>query len=605
MTGVMGALGRTASNAMKQLVAYGEAGALIGGGLFVGHEILEYGKEISNLSAVTGAAGSQLEEFKSQIDAVALATRTAAPDVAKAFTAVDNNMPELHKDAAALAEVTKQSIILARASRMELGDAAEALTLSMNQFGMTASEAGMAIDALSAGAVVGSSRIAETSEALQVFGTVAKNVAHVTYSESVALVELASKFEKGSEAGTRLRNILLDMTNIKFSPAADKVKALGVNLDIVANRSLPFEDRFKELSKIKDNAEAMEKLFDKRNVAVAAGLFTRVDEYQKILDATSKVGGAQDMATTNMDNLSGAAEQLRDKFVTLITTNGQVNMGVTVLKDSIQFLTDYMGALLDVVTPAIDIFLAYKSILLITKGVMWSYVAVTKSIAFWQGVATVATQQYATACFATTSGIRGMVAAQFLLEAGLVGSLGILGLVVGALSIFIARSKESADNAEFLRNKVDIVKNGFVQIKDPINQATLALQDYNQAVRDYNDGQNDVAKKEYQINKHGAFTQALIDIAASGFTTGVTGTQPIIVSDKPDERSYNIDHSQIQKDYAPADTQDGYTHSAQTPVVNLHVNVDKSGGVTVNNGNGANPVQVNQTSSYSNMNFSR
>ena len=370
--------GRLAS-AVKTLAAYGEAAIAIEGVLKTGKEILAYETEIQNLGAVTGATGYKLEQFKENITQVAHETKRSAADVAEAFTNVDNNMPQLHDYPDQLAEVTKNSILLAKAARLELGPAAEFLTMSMNQFGLSADQAKMAVDALAGGAVAGSSKIAETAEALQVFGTVAANMTNATFQESVALVELVSKFEKGSEAGTKLRNILIDIANIKNNSHADEFKAMGVNLDFVSNKAISLGERLKEASKIVSSSKAMEDLFDKRNVAVAYGLLSSVNRYDSIYEATQKVGRADEMAAKNTDTLVESVKQLGAAFTTEIATAGTTEVVLKSLEGATGFLTNHMGGLLDIVY---EVAIGYG----IYKTAMFAATTATKINAFWVGV---------------------------------------------------------------------------------------------------------------------------------------------------------------------------------------------------------------------------
>lgn len=580
------------ARASSQMLAFGESALLFGGAALSIKAIGDYGTEIANLSAVTGAVGPQLDLFKSKITEVAIETKRSAVDVAQAFTAVDNNMPVLHKNAEALAEVTKQSIILAKASRLELQPAAEALTMSMNQFGLGADKAQMAVDAMAAGAVAGSSRMAETSEALQKFGTVAANVAHVTFAESVALVELASKFEKGSEAGVRLRNILLNMTNIKFGPAAKEAAALGVNLNKVSDTSLSFIERFQELSKIKGNPEAMEKLFDKRNVAMASGLFSVIDKYQSVLDLTTKTGMAEQMATTNTDNLAGAVQQLQARWVTYITTNDKVNSGVNFFKNSIQLLTDHLEGIMSVVGRVVEAFIVYKALTLGLQGATLLFTAATKVALYWQGVATVMTGRYATAAFATASGIRGMATASFFLEAGLMGSIGAIGIAITAIGALSLAMGTDFEKNEQMAKSLDKTENGFRQIREPISQAQIELEKYNEQVDRYN------ASRDFQ--------QRFINATSTDFLGGLSQQawnalrHPVDTWDALNGMTEPVKPDTATKDAKATNTNGKVASSDKNAPIYLSVNVDKNGAVNVsgNSGNGSIPVVLGATSSY-------
>lgn len=482
--------------------------AIFAGIVFTGKGVADYATEISNLSAVTGATGKDLEVFKSEIRSVADETKRSMVFVAQAFTAVDNNMPELHKNAEALAEVTKQSIILAKASRIELQPAAEYLSMSMNQFGMTYREAAGAVDAMAAGAVYGSSRMAETAEALQVFGATAKNVAHMTFAESVALVELGSKFEKGSEAGTRFNRILVDLVAIKpGSELSRHLQQYGVDVSKVSNRALPFFDRIKEMSKIKGSPVLMQEVFGKRGIAMAAGLFSRIDDYQMILSNLTTKGFAEQMANTNVNNLTGALQQLRDKWMNVFITSDQVNSTMNMLKVTIQFLTNHLEGIVTVGSLVVNTFIAWKGYILLTRTALIAY-------NFVAGIATVITGKYATSCFASIAGMNGMVVASFFLERSLLELSLMTGGVLLAVGLLTFALTDNYDANIKANGAVDNLKDGFAQVKKPIKEAQIALEKYNAAVADYDEVQAFKAHRDYEYRRGFFFGLAFSTINA-------------------------------------------------------------------------------------------
>lgn len=471
------------------------AAAVFGGVVYTAKGMADYQTEISNLSAVTGATGSDLDVFKAKIRGVADETKKSMVFVAQAFTAVDNNMPELHKDADALGLVTKEAIILAKAGREDLAPAAEQLTMSMNQFGLKSTQAAGAVDALAAGAVYGSSRISETAEALQVFGTVAANIAHVTFAESVALVELGSKFDKGAEAGTRFRNILLNMTNIKpGTEISMQMQRMGVDVRKVTNTTLPLYDRLKEISKIKGSPMLMEGLFDKRNVAMAAGLFSRIDKYQSILQGTSTTGLAEEMATTNTNNIMGAIERFGTAWQNIFITSGQANAGLSVLTGTIQFLTKHLDGIVTTGVVVVELFGVWKlGLFAVRNGIM--------AVNFVQGIATAINGQYATSCFATTAGMNGMAAASFFLEASLLSLSLATGGIIAILGVAYYAFNDGFDAATHYNKAIDETKNGFVLLAPAITQAEVAQKEYNKAMKDFNELKEFEAYNEYLKKK--------------------------------------------------------------------------------------------------------
>jgi len=334
--------------------------------------LMDYETELANLKAVTGVSGKAFDVFKVNINDVALATKESAVTVTKAFTAIANNQPELLKDAEALAMVTKSSIMLAQASKMELGPAGEALTQILNQFGKGAKEAAATVDILSAGSVAGSSEIRDTAAAIQEFGTVAAN-AGIKINESVALIELASKFNKGAEAGTKLRNILLVMSTAKVQDpkAIADMHRLGINMNIVQNAALPLNVRLQEMSKAaKDNA-ALFHIFGKENQALATGVLANAKNFTTMLDAVNTTGMTAKMAADNNDTLETSIKFLGNAWVNMLTGSTKASTSLNAINNIVKFITNHIDTLAGIIFIAVGAFIAWKAIMIAVTTYTW------------------------------------------------------------------------------------------------------------------------------------------------------------------------------------------------------------------------------------------
>lgn len=486
----------------------GEAAAVVAVATAIGYTakgVADYATEVSNLSAVTGATGLRLEDFKNKIQDVATETKRGMTYVAQAFTTVDNNMPELHKDADALAEVTKQAIILAKASRLDLAPAAEFLTMAMNQFGMPARDAAKAVDALAAGAVFGSSRIGQTAEALQVFGATAKNVAHMTFAESVALVELGSKFEKGTEAGTRFNRILVDMTAIRPSSSLSQhLRQYGVDVRKVSDTALPFFERLKEISKIKDSPLLMEETFGKRGIAMAAGLFSRVDEYVNILSHTGQEGFASQMADVNVNNVAGALQQLRDKWENFFITSSHVNIAMDTFKNTVQFVTEHLNGMLAVGGLLLEMFIAWKAYTWAVRGSLFILTKAISAVTFAQEVGIVMTNRLTGAYMEYEISANAMAVANALLSISFLGWVGIVAAAVAGVAMLSYGMDHGFDSSKNYNEELIKTKDGFVSIPKAATQATEAVNAYTEALKEYGELKNFAAHMEYerQMGRH-------------------------------------------------------------------------------------------------------
>ena len=415
---------------------------------------IKYEEELANLQALTGVAGAEFEKFKSKIEEVANASGKGFTETAQAFTAIANNQPELVKSAEALAAVTKATITLAKASKMELQPAGEALTQILNQFGLSAKDADKAINILAAGSVAGSSEIIDSAEAIQKFGTVAAN-AGVKLDESIAMIELVSKFDKGAEAGTKLRNVLIKMGNIKvLSKDAQKdIAKAGINMDIVSDATLPLGQRLKEVSKILSVQSGVTHLFEAENQALATGLLSNVDSFGEYLSKVNTAGAANEMAATATNTLANRMEILQAKTDNISIALGEALMPMlTKLADKIiPILTGFtdwakrnkglLGTIIKVAAAIAIISFAISAfstiVVLVTKGIV--------AYNFTLGLLTAANILSSEAIWTNTVAMNGFVfglkAAKVVMNPYVLALTAIAGLTLG---VYYATRKTSA-----------------------------------------------------------------------------------------------------------------------------------------------------------------
>lgn len=289
-------------------------------------EFANYEKGLSRLSAITGVTGAKLEEFKSKVEALTTIRIgdteivNKAEQIAEAFTLVGSAQPELLESADALALVTEKALILSKASGDTLDVSVKALTTTLGQFKLQASEAERIMNELAAGARAGASEIPDTIEALQKFGTTASTV-NVTTSESVALIQtLAEQQLKGAEAGTALRNILAKIASADALPknAQKEFEALGINIEVLTDKTLPFETRLAELGKLAGNTSALVRVFGLENLNAANILVGSIDRFKEFVEAIKGTNEAYIQAEINSKNLSTAYQNLRTKGINLL-----------------------------------------------------------------------------------------------------------------------------------------------------------------------------------------------------------------------------------------------------------------------------------------------
>ena len=199
-------IGRTMGTAI--VAASAAVGVAITGIVRTGKD---FERSMSELSAITGAVGDDLDNLGKSARNMAKVSSFSAGQAATAFKLVASAKPDLLESAEALSEVTRNALTLAEAAGIDLPTAANSLGSALNQFSADAEEASRFINVLAAGSKFGAASIADVSIALKNSGVVAANLGVSFESTNAALQVLGASAIKGGEAGTKLRGVLLKL----------------------------------------------------------------------------------------------------------------------------------------------------------------------------------------------------------------------------------------------------------------------------------------------------------------------------------------------------------------------------------------------------------
>ncbi|QIH39737.1 phage tail tape measure protein [Flavobacterium sp. Sr18] len=322
------------TSGIKNLVG---AFGLLGGGALVASvlkkafdTIKQFDQGIADLSAITGAAGKDLDYLKNQAIDLGKGTKGGAVAVVEAYKLIASAKPELLENVEALNQVTEAVLTLAQASGMEMPDAAIALTDAMNQFGADASQAAVFVDALANGAKYGSAEIPQVTEALLKFGAVART-SNVSIQESTALVELlAENGLKGADAGTALRNVLLKISAPDALPkkAQEEFAKLGISLETLKDKSIPIQQKLELLKPLlKDNASIV-KVFGLENATAALNVLGHTDRLKELTSKMNENGTAAEQASIRTDTLTGSMDKLESAWSSFILSLNEKGNGL-------------------------------------------------------------------------------------------------------------------------------------------------------------------------------------------------------------------------------------------------------------------------------------
>ena len=300
-------------------------------GLGAAKSSVDMQKSQQDLQALLGVSDEVVQDYTNSAVEMSNGTKQSAADVLDAFTLIGSQAPQLLDDKKGLEEVTRAAQTLAKASGMDLVDAASAITTAMNQMGVEAKDAGMIIDGLSTGAQKGSADIEYQKTAMEKSGAAAK-MAGLSYRDLIASIEtIAPSFSSADVAGSSLKSTLIALetqTESKYKPSV-----VGIN-QALAN-----------LSAANLSAEEKVSIFGEANLTCATALLENQQGLADLQTALQQTGSASEMADAKSGSFSQTMGALTRIFRDFFQTIGQY----TVIRDLIsliQYLAIGIGALI-------------------------------------------------------------------------------------------------------------------------------------------------------------------------------------------------------------------------------------------------------------------
>ena len=207
---------------------------------------------------------------------------------------------------------------LAAAGSIDLAQASDMVTDAQTALGLTAEETKTMVDQMARSSSRSNTSVAQLGEAILTVGATARGVKGGTQELSSVLGILADNGIKGSEAGTKLRNILLAMT-----PSTDDAVAawekLGVSAYDADGSLRPLPEIFQELNTAMEGMSQEEKtrllsdMFNKTDLAAINSLLgTTAERWEDLSGEIENASGAAgDMADTQLNNLKGQLTLLK------------------------------------------------------------------------------------------------------------------------------------------------------------------------------------------------------------------------------------------------------------------------------------------------------
>lgn len=263
-----------------------------------------------------------------------LRVRQSAAEILDAFMLVGSAKPELLGDKEALKAVTEEAMRLQAAAKdITLNEAVDSLTLSLNQYGEAADQAGRFANVLAAGSQAGSANIASQAKAIRNAGTAAAS-ANVPIEQTVALIEtLAYRGIKDEVAGTGLKKFFL-VLQTGVDETNPKIVGLDKALENLKNKNM--------------DAGAIKKMFGEEGYNTASVILQNTEMVKDFTAAVTGTNVAYEQAAINSDTAQAKLEQARNKMkLAAIDLGEKLNPALAVSTNMLSYVIKILPGLID------------------------------------------------------------------------------------------------------------------------------------------------------------------------------------------------------------------------------------------------------------------
>ena len=319
----------------------------------------EYEATMSKVQAITNSTGAEMEQMSELALELGAKTSKSAMESAEAMTYMGYAGWDTKEILAGLPGVIDLSI----ASGEDLARVSDIVTDNLTAFGKSAEDAGYYADVLSYASSNANVTVDSLGEALKYVAPVATG-AGVSMEETVAMVSLLGDAGiKGSQAGTTLRSVILNLTGAN-EKASKKLKELGVDIYDNNGKMRSMTDILGDLSdKLVDadgnvDTATASLLVGKTAVSGFTSLLQTGDEklgaFSKALE--NSTGTADRMASTMQNNLKGSLEELGGALETVgLKLYDKVKKPIKDVIDGVTDLVEKVGSIGEV-EPTFTIF---------------------------------------------------------------------------------------------------------------------------------------------------------------------------------------------------------------------------------------------------------
>lgn len=304
-----------------------------------GKQLVTVGKDFENamarVQAVSNATTEEFKKMQAEAQRLGSTTRYTATEAAEALENLTRNGMTAANATKALSSVLQ----LAQANSIQLADAANIVTNTLNMFNLSVEQTGRVNDVLSSTASHAATDITNLYEAM-VNAAPAANVLGFSIEEvSSAIGALAQSGVKGSEAGTKLRIAFQKMADPKV---IDKMHQYGIEVDENTMRTEGLRKTVEKISKANLSLGQLGKIFDAKSAMAIQQLVAGLEDLDYMLGVTANSAGETErMFNQSVGTVQKELDSLKSMYEGLLITISQKTGGV--VKGAIKLLQNLIS----------------------------------------------------------------------------------------------------------------------------------------------------------------------------------------------------------------------------------------------------------------------
>ena len=316
----------------------------------------DFTAQLSQIKAVTGLDAEAMDAVKEKALELGADTQFSSTEAAQGMT-------ELLKAGVSVKDVlgdaSQAALDLAAAGQLSLPEAAEIMSTAMNAFHMD--DATHAADVLVGAANASATGVQELKYSLSAVSAVAAGVGMSFDDTNTALAVFANNGLKGSDAGTSLKTMLMNLSP-QTKQATEEMQRLGLLTDEGTSKFFDQEGHLRSLSDIagllqehlsgltdEEKMNALSTMFGSDAIRGGMIMLREGAKGVKDMNAAMKDITAHETAKVAMDNLRGSLLRLKSAWenLTIKLLDHGVGDGLRGFTEEIGKLTSHFSGLID------------------------------------------------------------------------------------------------------------------------------------------------------------------------------------------------------------------------------------------------------------------